>query len=324
MILKLASLDPGRTARVAGTLTAALLDVSWTEWPSSGAAPSSTTVPLADDPATTLTEVNRRVDTDGGTTEMEAEAGRRSVAVITRERGVAVGALATVNWADLAPALTGTLAGTEAAEVRVRTVPTNSISESVTVAPLDGAAPSRVIRPFALLPPTRPAGVTVTDSTDAGFTVTVASSVLSPAVVALMLAVAALATPNVRTWTVTLLCPAGTVTDMKARAEEGPSKGETRAARPMSDVLSVTAVPPAGAGVLRATTAETLLPPTTDAGVSVSVRAGIPELTTGRSGRALPATRMQAAVATKSNRRARRPCSRWSCTISLRFQESTL
>ena len=122
---------------------------------------------------------------------------------MTEEAFAETALVVMVNVADVLPAGTATETGTCAADVL--------LLNSVTAAPLAGAAPLSVTVPVELLPPTTEVGFSVSDDKLAAFTVSVAlcEAPSIPEIVADVLA----ATGLVVTANVADVLPPGTVTE---------------------------------------------------------------------------------------------------------------
>src|SRR5882672_12812841 len=155
--------------------------------------------------------------------------------------------LVTLKVALVAPAATVTLAGTVAAGL---------LLESVTCAPPAGAGPFSVTVPVEEPPPVTLAGLTVSDETAGGSTVSVAVRVAPPEDAERVTGVDA-ATAPVVTLNVALVAPAATVT-----------LAGTVAAGLLLE--SVTCAPPADAGPFSVTVPVEEPPPVTLVGLTVS------------------------------------------------------
>jgi len=155
----------------------------------------------------------------------------------------------TVNVLLTAPALTVTLAGTDAAA---------ELSDSVTTAPPAGAGALSDTVPVDDVPPVTVVGLTVSAVRVAdcdGVTPSAAKSVVSPRV-ATSCAVVGNVAENVAAVNVALVAPAGTVTVGGTLTEPG------------SGLLRLTATPPAGAGLPRVTVPVADWPPGTLVGLT--------------------------------------------------------
>lgn len=176
-----------------------------------------------------------------------------AVAETTAERFVVAAVVLTVNAAVVAPSATVTLAGVVAAAVLL-------LVKATTVPPA-GAAPLRVTVPVDELPPITVEGVrdrlvTVAGGGGAaGFTVKVADLVTEFAV-AEMSAVCVAVTVDVEIANVTLDAPEGTIAVVGT------------AATPGFELVSDTAKPPLGAGLVRMMVPVEAEPPSTVDGVS--------------------------------------------------------
>ena len=160
----------------------------------------------------------------------------------------ATGVVVMLNVAEVAPAATLTDAGT---------VAEGSPPESVTTAPALGALPFNVTVPFGLPPPITLAGLTVRDVSTAGLTVRMALPVV-PLDVAEIVTSACAATGLDVTVNVFVVVPAATVTLAGTVAEA------------VSELASVTTVPPAGAACDSVTVPVEEAPPVTAAGFTAT------------------------------------------------------
>src|SRR5215468_3486136 len=156
----------------------------------------------------------------------------------------ATGVVVTVKVADAAPEAILTEAGT---------VAEGSPLESVTTAPIPGALPFKVTVPFGLPPPITLAGLTVRDASAAGLTVRIAVAVCPPDDAEIVTEACAATGLDV-TVKVFVVVPAATVT-----------LAGTVAAL-VSELDSVTTVPPAGAAPGSVTVPVEEAPPITAAG----------------------------------------------------------
>ena len=157
------------------------------------------------------------------------------------------------SCADVEPKGTGAVAASVATAVLELDIATD--------APPGGALPVRVTVTIELAPPTRMAGLTVTDVSAAGLTVSVAVFE-GPEVTAVMVVEADDATPSDVTVKVVLVDPAGTVA----------VAGTVAAA--VFELVSVTGDPPVGAAAEIVTVPVETTPPTTAVGLSVRLDTG--------------------------------------------------
>jgi hypothetical protein len=234
---------------LAGTWAAAAFElVRLTVAPAGGAAPFSNSVPVDEDPPTTVL----------GDKLSDCRAAGFTVSVVVRVVPYTAVSVTDIDEATplvviwnvvlLAPAGIVTLTGACAAAVLLLC--------NVTTAPFAGAAPFRVTVPVELLPPTTELGLLVIEDNVAAVTVRVVVLVTA-AYVAESVTEVVVATGLVVIVNVALLEPAGTVTLTGACA---------------ADVLllcSATLAPCGGAAPFKVTVPVELFPPITEVGVRV-------------------------------------------------------
>jgi len=242
--VKVALVAPAATVTEAGTVAAALPEVSATTWPPAGAGDARATVPVELVPPVTVDGLTVMVTWLAAFTVKlaEVEAPLR-VAVMLPVWLVETVFVVTVKVALVAPAATVTVAGTVAAvrpEVRL------------TESPPVGAAPVRVTVPVELVPPVTEVGFKLTVESTGALTVRVAVAETLFAV-AVIVAVWFDPTATVVAVNVADVLPAATVT------EAGTVTAELLE-------VSVTAKPPVGAGPFRVTVPVELVPPDTVVG----------------------------------------------------------
>jgi len=151
---------PAGTVTEAGTAaTAVLALVSETTAPPAGAAVRSVTVPVLGAPPTSTDGFNVIVDRAGFTTREAVTDAALYVAVIVTMVPVLTVAVDIAKVAVVAPAATVTEAGTVATAVLLLV--------SITTVPPAGAAADTVTVPVLVAPPTRFAGLSVTEPSDA-------------------------------------------------------------------------------------------------------------------------------------------------------------
>ena len=171
VIVNVALVAPAATVTLAGTVAAdVLLLPSVTAAPPAGAAPFKVTVPVEEVPPVTLVGLSVTPEGIGALTVRFADfvVPLNSPEMVTVAL-TATGVVVIVNVALVAPAATVTLAGTVAAAVL--------LLPSVTTAPPVGAALLNVTVPVEEAPPVTVAGLTDTEETVGGFTVSVAPCV---------------------------------------------------------------------------------------------------------------------------------------------------
>jgi hypothetical protein len=163
--VKFAVVAPDATVTLAGTDAAALLLDKVTVRPPVGAALLNVTVPVNEAPPVTDVGFSVTDPTAGGFTVRGAVwVPPLKVAEMVADAVLATAVVLIVKVAEVAPAATVTLAGTDAAAL---------LLERLTLRPPVGAALPRVTVPVAEVPPVTVVGFTVTDETTGGFTVNV-------------------------------------------------------------------------------------------------------------------------------------------------------
>lgn len=251
--VKVAVVAPAATVTLAGVTALVLLDDRATTDPPDGAAASSVTVPVDDEPPwtdvgnrETLANVDVGVIVSVAVTEVEP-----TVAVMVAAVDAVTVEVVIVKFADVAPAATMTLVGGFALVL---------LDARVTTNPPVGAGPLKVTVPVEDFPPSTVEGATATLSRVAGVTVRVAVAVC-PAEEAVIVAFVLAATPFVVIVNVPVVAPPGIVT----------KAGATAAALPL---LSATSAPPAGAARESVTVPVDVAPESTDVGLRAKLRTG--------------------------------------------------
>jgi hypothetical protein len=159
-----AEVAPAATVTLGGRVAIEVLPLaSVTTPPPVGAAALSVTVPVDPVPPVTLAGFTETEEITGGFTVSEVFWLPLYVPVSVTSVAVPTENVVTGNVAVVAPAATVTLAGTVAAEA--------SLLASVTTAPPAGAAALNVTDPVEPVPPDTLAGLTETEETVGGFTV---------------------------------------------------------------------------------------------------------------------------------------------------------
>jgi hypothetical protein len=250
--VKVAVVTPAGTVTLAGTVAAAvLLLVSATTMPLVGATPLSVTVPIDAFPPITEVGFNERDDSAGGfTVRVPVLLTVTAEAVMTTAVGAETGVVVIVNVADVLPAATVTLVGTDATA--------GLALDRVTAKPPVGARPVSVTVPVELLPPVTVAGLRVRVDRAGGFTVSVP----------------VLLTPPADAVTTTAVWFATGVVVIVNVADVVPAATVTVAGTCAVDALlldSATTVPPVGAAAFSVTVPVDDAPPITEVGLSVSV-----------------------------------------------------
>jgi hypothetical protein len=247
--VKVALVVPAATVTLAGTVAAEIwLLERVTTVPPAGAGPESVTVPV--DGVSPLTVVGFRVTaiSDGAVTVKVAVWAVPRVPVIVTEVLAATGLVVAEKLAVVAFAATVTVAGTWAAVVLVL--------DRVTTAPPDGAGPFNVTVPVEEIPPSTEAGLTMTELSVAAVTVKVT----------------VWAVPRVPVIVTELLAPTGLVVTVKVAvvvfAATVTLAGTWAAVVLLLD--RVTTAPPDGAGPFNVTVPVEEIPPSTEAGLTMT------------------------------------------------------
>jgi hypothetical protein len=154
---------PAATMTLAGVAAMAVFELtSVTAKPPAGAAALIVTLPVDDVPPVTLVGVSEIAERAGGFTVRVAFLVTPPDAADTRtDTGALTAEVVTVNVAEVAPARTVTVFGTETTALAV---------ESDTTAPPAGAAGARVTVPVDERPPTIELGLTLTELSAGGVT----------------------------------------------------------------------------------------------------------------------------------------------------------
>jgi hypothetical protein len=168
--VKVTVVAPAATVTLAGTCAAVdRLELRLTTNPPEGACPLSVTVPTEFVPPVTEAGDRDTVRTCGGVTVRVVEAALVNVAVTVTTVDTLTGVVVMLNVVVVAPLAIVTLAGRPAAGL---------LLESVTTAPPVRAGPVSVTVPVEPAPPTTDVGLTVTDETCNGSTVSADDAVL--------------------------------------------------------------------------------------------------------------------------------------------------
>ena len=200
--------------------------------PAAGATPFNVTVPVAVFPAVTEVGLKTKEESVGTLTVSVALWIVPNVPVIVTGVLVATAKVVAVKLADVLPAVTVTVDGTEATVVL--------LLWRATIAPPVGAAPLRVTVPVELLPPPTEAGFNVSVLSVAELTASVAPACVLPYV------------PEISTF---VLVPTGMVVTVNV-AVVLPAETVTLAATCAAEVLllkRLTVTPPVGAAPLNVT-----------------------------------------------------------------------
>jgi hypothetical protein len=249
LTVKVALVLPAATVTLEGTVaTEVLLLVRVTDAPPEGAPELRVTVPVELFPPLTLVgfRVSEERLTAGAPVIVRKACATLdpSVAVIAAVKVPVTGVVVTVNEALVLPAATVTVLGTLAELL---------LLESDTVAPPEGAGPSRVTVPCDDEPPVTLVGFNVTEvGAKEGVMVREAWNSLDPRVAVINTDVVELG-GEVVTVNVAVVLPAGTVTLLGTLAE-------------LLLLESVTTAPPEGAAMVRVTVPVALVPPSTVVG----------------------------------------------------------
>jgi len=266
---------PAAMVALAGPVTPLLVELNATVKPPVGAGEEMVIVPVVLVPAKTVVGLRVNPVTVGPFTVRFAVADELlAVPVIVAVVLVATAVVVIENVAVVAPPATVTVAGTVAAdELELRSI----------TSPADGAALEIVTVPVELAPPTSEVGFRVTDDTVGPLTFNAPVAVVR-LIVALISPVTLCPTASVVAVKLTLLDPAGTVTDPGTVTH---ATGEAR----------VTLMPPDGAFPVRVTVPVEDAPPSTVDGLNVTVdgTGG----TTVRSCEALPPPPLAETVASR-------------------------
>lgn len=246
--VKLADVAPAGMVMVAGTVALLLLDERFTTNPPAGAALKSATVPLDSVPPTTgLGEIEIPFSPDGVTVSVVVLLVLPCTAEMVTAVEVETAVVVTAKFADVAPAGTVTVAGTNALAL---------LEERFITEPPDGAPVNRVTVPVAEAPPTTELGDTDTLDNPGGL-------IDSDAVFVTPLRVAEI---------VEFVAVDTEVVVTKKLAEEEPAAIVIDAGRLAGELaVKVTVTPPDGAALDKVTVPVDEDPPTTDVGAKVTL-----------------------------------------------------
>ena len=247
-MVNVADVAPAATVTVAGTVALAELELMLTTRPPVGAGPFKLSVPVEDVPPVTVAGFTVTLVSVG---ELIVRVAVLLVApvlpVIVALSVAATATVVIVNVAEVAPAATVTVAGSEAfAELEV----------SETTVPPEDAGPFSVIVPVEDVPPVTELGETARLLMVGASIVRVAVLVTLPPVL-VMVAVVVVATAVVLTVKVAEVAPAGTVT----------LAGRVAFVELDDNVMTM---PPVGAVPVRVTVPVEVFPPTTSVGLRLT------------------------------------------------------
>ena len=237
---------PAETVTCVGGVALPELDPKLTANPPFGAGPFKVTVPVEDVPPGTDAGATARAEGTGGViVKLPVTVASANVPATWTVVEVVTAVVVTVNVAEVAPAATTMLEGSEALEL---------LDVRSTIIPPVGETPFSVTVPVAEVPPVTDAGEILTVNNAGGVTVSVVVTEVD-AIAAVTVAETLVAVGLVVIVKFPVIAPAATVTDA----------GVTALALLE---LRLTTDPPVGAGPLSVTVPVELLPPTTEVGAT--------------------------------------------------------